>query len=88
LLIQAAESGTCEFERSTGEMWDIAATVCAFGDDQGGTCLIGVTKAGEVLRPTLGNTRLGALGNRIRQRTAGEISRRAAAEPTAIRRRR
>jgi ATP-dependent DNA helicase RecG len=68
-LIQAGESDTVEFKQSTGEIREIVETVSAFANTQGGTILIGVVNAGEVLGLTLGKDMLESLANRIQQQT-------------------
>jgi ATP-dependent DNA helicase RecG len=72
-LIQAGESDTVEFKASTGEIREIVETVSAFANAQGGTILIGVTNAGEVVGLALGKDTLESLANRIQQQTDPKV---------------
>jgi ATP-dependent DNA helicase RecG len=73
ILIQAGERDTVEFKQSTGEIREIVETVSALANTQGGTILIGVTNAGEVVGLALGKDTLESLANRIQQQTDPKV---------------
>ena len=48
-LVEAGESETIEFKKSTAQLSRAGETLCAFMNGQGGGVLIGVTPAGKVI---------------------------------------
>jgi len=68
-LIRSGESEAVEFKQSTGELREILETVGAFANTHGGTILVGVTNAGDVVGVTIGKDTLESLANAIHQST-------------------
>lgn len=72
-LIQQGESETAEFKQSTGETREIVETVSAFANARGGTILVGVSNAGDVLGVAIGKGTLEALANMIQTQTDPKV---------------